>query len=39
MDKETFIKKLLLHKDTIFRVAYSYVKNRSDAEDISQEVF
>ncbi len=39
MDKETFIKKLLLYKDTVFRVAYSYVKNKSDAEDISQEAF
>ncbi|MBE6845209.1 MAG: sigma-70 family RNA polymerase sigma factor [Ruminococcus sp.] len=39
LDKETFIKKLLMYKDTVFRVAYSYVKNKSDAEDISQEVF
>ncbi len=39
LDKETFIKKLLLYKDTVFRVAYSYTKNKSDAEDISQEVF
>ena len=39
MDKETFIKKLLFYKDTVYRVAYSYVKNSSDAEDISQEVF
>ncbi len=39
MDKETFIKKLLLYKDTVFRVAFNYTKNKSDAEDISQEVF
>ena len=39
MDKEDFIKKLLEYKDTVFRVAYSYTKNKSDAEDISQEVF
>ncbi len=39
MDKETYIKKLLLYKDTVFRVAFSYMKNKSDAEDISQEVF
>lgn len=39
LDKETFIKKLLLYKDTVFRVAYSYAKNKSDAEDISQEIF
>ncbi len=39
MDKEEFIKKLLEYKDTVFRVALSYTKNLSDAEDISQEVF
>lgn len=39
MDKEEFIKKLLQYKNTVFRVAYSYTKNKSDAEDISQEVF
>lgn len=39
MDKEEFIKKLLEYKDTVFRIAYSYTKNKSDAEDISQEVF
>ncbi len=39
MDKEDFIKKLFEYKDTVFRVAFSYTKNVSDAEDISQEVF
>ncbi len=39
LDKETFIKKLLLYKDTVFRIAYSYTKNTGDAEDISQEIF
>lgn len=39
MDKEEFIKKLLEYKDTVFRIAFSYTKNKSDAEDISQEVF
>lgn len=39
MDKEEFVKKILEYKDTVFRVAYSYTKNKSDAEDISQEVF
>lgn len=39
MDKEEFIKKLLQYRNTVFRVAYSYTKNKSDAEDISQEVF
>ena len=27
------------YSDTVFRVAYSYAKNRCDAEDILQEVF
>lgn len=39
MDKEEFIKKLFEYKDTVFRIAFSYTKNISDAEDISQEVF
>ena len=25
--------------DTVFRLAYSYLKNRADAEDVMQEVF
>ncbi len=39
MDKETFHQKLNKHKNTVFRIAFSYCKNKSDAEDISQEVF
>lgn len=39
MDKEIFHEKLCKYKDTVFRVAFSYCKNKSDAEDISQEVF
>lgn len=39
MDKEIFHEKLMKYKDTVFRVAFSYCKNKSDAEDISQEVF
>lgn len=27
------------HKDTVFRVAFSYMKNPDDAEDITQNVF
>ncbi len=27
------------YKDTVFKVAYTYCKNRSDADDIFQEVF
>lgn len=30
---------LLQYKNTVFRTAYAYLKNRSDAEDITQEVF
>ena len=39
MDNEIFYSKLEKYKDTVFRVAYSYCKNRSDAEDICQDVF
>lgn len=39
MDKEIFHEKLQKYKDTVFRIAFSYCKNKSDAEDISQEVF
>lgn len=39
MEKEIFQEKLCKYKDTVFRVAFSYSKNKSDAEDISQEVF
>lgn len=39
MDKEEFIKKMLFHKDTVFRTAFAYTKNKSDAEDVLQEVF
>ncbi len=28
-----------LYRGTVFRLAYSYLKNREDAEDISQEAF
>ena len=27
------------HKDTVFRLAYSNLQNKSDAEDVSQDVF
>ena len=27
------------YSDTVFRVAFQYVKNRADAEDVLQEVF
>ena len=36
---EEFSKIFYLYKDDIFRLAYSYTLNRSDAEDIVQNVF
>lgn len=37
--EEVFIEKYKLYKPTIFRIAYSYVLNKDDAEDLTQEVF
>lgn len=39
MDNIIFCQKLEKYKNTVFRAAYSYCGNKSDAEDISQEVF
>ena len=39
MTEADFIPVLNRHKDTVYRVAFSYMKNRQDAEDIFQEVF
>lgn len=39
MDNIIFCQKLEKYKNTVFRAAYSYCGNISDAEDISQEVF
>ncbi|MGN0618653.1 MAG: RNA polymerase sigma factor [Ruminiclostridium sp.] len=39
MKEEKFTHYISLFQSTVFRVAYSYVKNRADAEDIMQEVF
>lgn len=38
MDNE-FIRIYHLYKNDVLRLAYSYIKNLSDAEDITQEVF
>lgn len=35
----TEIKILERYKDTVFKIAFTYCKNKSDAEDIFQEVF
>ena len=39
MTHEEFREKLSRHKDMVYRIAYTYLKNRTDAEDISQETF
>ncbi len=36
---EAFIRAVRDHKDTVFRVAFSYMKDPDDAEDITQNVF
>jgi len=36
---DEFQAQFALHKDTVFRIAWSYSGNSADAEDISQEVF
>lgn len=37
--KEDFACAVKDHKDTVFRVAFSYMKNQDDADDITQTVF
>ena len=39
IDKTLFTQYVSKFQTTVFRLAYSYVKNRADAEDITQEVF
>lgn len=39
IDKTLFTKYVMKFQPTVFRLAYSYVQNRTDAEDITQEVF
>lgn len=39
MTHDEFRDKLSRHKDMVYRIAYTYLKNRTDAEDISQETF
>lgn len=39
MTEADFIPVLNRHKDTVYRVAFSYMKNKQDAEDVFQEVF
>lgn len=39
MSTQKFEEKYRRYKDLLFRIAFTYVKNREDAEDILQEVF
>ncbi len=39
MDKQDFQDKLKLYKDMVYRIAFTYLKNKADAEDISQDTF
>lgn len=39
LTKEEFARAVREHKDTVFRVAFSYMKNPHDADDITQTVF
>ena len=38
MTEERFVPAAERWKDTVFRLAYSYTKNREDADDVTQEV-
>ena len=38
-DEAWFTREVKLHKGTVFRVAYGYLRNRADAEDAAQNVF
>ncbi len=39
MDEMQFRCKLNQYKDTIYRIAYTYLRSRPDAEDVAQETF
>ena len=39
ISEETFDEKYALYSDLVFRIAFVYLKNRADAEDVLQEVF
>lgn len=39
MEEKDIIHMIERYKNTVFKVAYTYCKNRSDADDIFQEVF
>lgn len=39
MNELQFHQKLKQYKDTVYRVAYTYLRNKADAEDVAQETF
>ena len=39
IEPDIFTQYVIKFQKTVFRVAYSYVKNTADAEDITQEAF
>lgn len=39
IDKDVFESKYEQYKDTLFRIAFTYLKNTEDCEDVIQEVF
>lgn len=39
MDKNDFQDRLSLYKDMVYRIAFTYLRNKADAEDISQDTF
>ncbi len=39
MSEKELERYILLYRNTVYRLAFSYLKNREDAEDISQEAF
>src|SRR5690606_4874044 len=39
MEIDSFNKKVVIHKDKLFRFGYSLLQNREEAEDALQEVF
>ena len=39
MDEDVFRCKLKQYKDTVYRIAFTYLRNQADAEDVAQETF
>ena len=39
LDEASFTQLMAAHKGMVFRLAYSYLRNRTDAEDVVQSVF